>query len=162
MKKKTIIILVIVAALIVAAGVGLNKLHKALSEGSDFGELHPVNPQQILRNGRLADLPASVTDIKAEGWDGIFTGEDYLMFRADPDDIKLFISNSDSIKSQKPKILSEDSSHTRKSSYMPQWYNPSTIVKGRKFEIPAANHHNWGTVIIDDQTNTVYIEVTWS
>lgn len=148
-------------------------------------KLSARKPEAILKVGRLAKLPQSATDIKAEGWNSIFTGEDYLMFCATPEDIEKFIAESPSIKDTKPDIFSSDKMYlpyyepndftddadwdayfrhkyfqTHKGQ--PEWYNIEIRLKGRRYEIPSFEHHNWGSVIINDETNTVYINVIWS
>jgi hypothetical protein len=147
--------------------------------------LSPRNPEGILKTGRLAVLPESATDIKAEGWSGIFTGEDYLMFRATPEGIEKFIAESPSIKDTEPEIFSSKKmylpyhepndfadeadweDHYNHNYFFPQkdqpeWYDITIKLKGRRYKIPAFEHHNWGSVIINDETNTVYINVIWS
>jgi hypothetical protein len=148
-------------------------------------KLSARKPEAILKDGRLAELPVSATDIKAEGWNGIFTGECYLVFCATPEDIEKFIAESPSIKDTEPEIFSSEKMYLpycepndftydadleayfehkyffpRKSQ--PEWYNIAIRLKGRRYEIPAFKHHNWGSVIINDETNTVYINVIWS
>ena len=144
--------------------------------------------ERILRNGRLADLPESATDVKVYGWAGIFTGEDYLMFRATPEDIEKFIAKSPSLKGATPEIFDsehmhlpyqkEEESYTEeefenryKQKYFfpyhmdPKWYDLTIKVKGRQYEIPGDPNkkgHNSGSVLINDETDTVYIYVIWS
>jgi len=147
--------------------------------------LSACKPEAVLKAGRLAELPQSAKNIKAEGWNSIFTGEDYLMFCATPKDIEKFIAESPSIKDTEPEIFSLDKMYlpyyepndftddadwdayykhkyffTHKSQ--PEWYKIEIRLKGRRYEIPSFEHHNWGSVIINDETNTVYINVIWS
>ena len=147
--------------------------------------LSACKPKAVLKAGRLAKLPQSAADIKAEGWSGIFTGEDYLMFCATPEDIEKFIAESPSIKDTEPEIFSLDKMYLPyyepndftddkdwetyfrhkyffRHKSQPQWYNIEIRLKGRRYEIPSFKHHNWGSVIINDETNTVYINVIWS
>ncbi|MFA5865501.1 MAG: DUF4190 domain-containing protein [Phycisphaerae bacterium] len=146
------------------------------------GSLSDRDPRSILKNGRLASLPTSATNIKAEGWSAIFTGEDFLMFKASPDDIEKFLSQSESIKRGTPKLFDHKQMHIPypntenaenqsnendiyffRSNHWPIWYDPTIKIKGRKYEIPSdVRGHNWGSVIIDDETSTVYISVIWS
>lgn len=148
-------------------------------------KLSARKPQAILKAGRLAELPESAADIEAEGWDGIFTGEDYLMFRATLEGIEKFIAESPSIKDTEPEIFSSKKmylpyhepndfadeadweDHYNHKYFFPQkdqpeWYDITIKLKGRRYKIPAFEHHNWGSVIINDETNTVYINVIWS
>ncbi|MGD9110620.1 MAG: DUF4190 domain-containing protein [Phycisphaerales bacterium] len=148
---------------------------------------HSRNPNGILKAGRLAPLPQSAADVKAAGWSSIFAGEDYLMFSASPADIDKFIADSPSISKSIPEVYTpqhkhlpspenisdfndfEIEEHIKHDYYYrhedtPDWYEP-TINIGRKYEIPGdpnKNGHNWGSVIINDESHCVYIEVIWS
>jgi hypothetical protein len=151
-------------------------------------KLSQRNPHGILKVGRLADLPESATDVKAEGWGALFTGSDYLMFRASSEDIEKFLAESPSIKHATPEIFNPEhmylpnpvdkeyytdeelENHYKHEYYFPynltpEWYDLTIKVKGRMYEIPGdpdMRGHNWGSVIINDETNTVYINVIWS
>ncbi|MHC4573302.1 MAG: DUF4190 domain-containing protein [Planctomycetota bacterium] len=143
-------------------------------------KLRGRRPESILRAARLADLPNSATNVRAEGWSALFTGEDYLMFQATPQDINNWVAQLSSIRNSIPETFNSDHMHlpykadrkyyTRHEYYFPmssnpQWYDLTIRVNGRKYEIPGDPNkggHNWGTVIINDQTNTVYINVIWS
>jgi hypothetical protein len=102
------------------------------------------------------------------------------MFQAAPEDINKWRADSSSIRDSVPETF--DSSHmhlpyqkdrrydAQHEYYFPmpsnpQWYDLTIKVKGRKYEIPGDPNnrgHNWGTVIINDQTNTVFVNVIWS
>jgi hypothetical protein len=151
-------------------------------------KLRPVNPRGVLKAGRLADLPASATDVRCEGWSGLFTGTDYVMFRASAEDIEKFITQSPSAKGAVPDLLNaehrrlpyreedyaeghEESEDDYERDYFapeslaPKWYDVTMKGKGRRYEIPGDpdnKGYNFGSVIINDQTNTVYIRVVWS
>jgi len=143
--------------------------------------------EHILTNGRLANLPESVTNLKAGGGGGLFTGEDFIKFCATPEDINKFVAESPSIKEVAPEIFNPEHMHlphpddaSQKTSndfanymnhkyyyeyYSPSWYKPTIKVKGRIYMIPGYPNkrgHNWGSVIINDETNTVYISIIWS
>jgi hypothetical protein len=143
--------------------------------------LFPSNDaSRILKAGRLADLPASAKDVKTEGWSSLFSGSDYLTYKATSEDIENFIKES-SI-SFAPEVFDGNHQHLQtepndniwqteeyyKNKYFirngdwPEWFDPTLKSKGRIYEIPAENNHNWGEVIINDETNTVYIWVCWS
>jgi hypothetical protein len=137
----------------------------------------------ILRDGRLAELPASARCVRAYRWHGLFTGEDYLRFEAAPEDIERFISDSPSI--SRAAVQRFDAQHmylprdpTRKWWYgdrqheyywphpaAPSWYDTAIRVKGRFFEVPGdpdLRGHNSGSVVIDDETHVVYVYIMWS
>ena len=146
-----------------------------------------LKAQNTLANGRLANLPESTTDLKASGWGLLFTGEDYIRFAAMPEDIDKFIAESASIREVTPEILDPNHMylpHTDEAeqkmrmdfenyikheyyneSSNPPWYKPTIKKRGRIYKIPGdpeKGGHNWGSVIVNDETNTVYIWVIWS
>ena len=51
-------------------------------------------------------------------------------------------------------------------NYAPDWYDVTIRGNGRKYRIPGDpkhnGHHYWGSVIINDDTHTVYVKVVWS
>ena len=146
------------------------------------------NPKSVLSAGRLASLPNSATEIKTNGWHGMFTGSDYLMFEASPAEINAWLSRCESIKGIKPMAFTPKHKYTiyrdekdfkNDEDYeeyfqhehffpfkdWPNWYNPTIETRGRKYEIPGDQKkkgHNWGSIIVNDETNTVYIWVCWS
>lgn len=173
---------------IVVSAIPLALLLVILTAALCLRESTSQRTERILREDRLAALPPSATEIQASGWGGLFTGEDYLMFRATAEDIDKFVASSPSIKDVHPEIFTSEHMHlpyTKKKtsppnegpeayfkhkhffpgSICPTWYNPTIRGKGRKYEIPPDPNipgHNWGSVIINDETNTVYINVIWS
>jgi len=135
----------------------------------------------IIRDGRLANLPSSATDVKVSVWDTGFTGSSYLSFTAPAEDIDAFIAASPSIRDVEPQVFDPDHMHLPypvdvqsvefdspheyfwPDTCAPSWYDVTIREKGRKYKIPPANgFHNSGSVIIDDTTCKVYIEVIWS
>lgn len=135
----------------------LSRFANSLPDGQ-LVELPDSASGSILKNGRLADLPSSASDIRVAGWKGIFTGADYLMFKASVADIDRFISES-------PSLAGSDTTHFNqyhKSFYQPEWFDPPKRAKGRLYEIPAFESHNWGSVIVNEESGTVYIEIIWS
>jgi hypothetical protein len=149
---------------------------------------HNPNPKSVLSAGRLALLPNSATEIKINGWHGMFTGSDYLMFKASPAEINAWLSQCQSIKEIEPMVFmaehkytvyrdekdfKNDEEHEKyykqehffRGNDWPDWYDPTIETKGRKYEIPGDpknNGHNWGSIIVNDETNTVYVWVCWS
>jgi hypothetical protein len=132
--------------------------------------LTPLPPEKVLRSGRLAALPDSATDVKAEQWAGIFSGEQFLMFRAERQDVSEFVRKSGGLRTAAPVVLPGGSSGicaelddpSEQPKYTPRWFRPRGIVRGRCFKIaPEASGHNWGAVAIDDDRGAVYIQVTW-
>lgn len=111
--------------------------------------------RQTLNDGRLAQLPPSARDIKVSGWHSFMSGERYLMFRAEPDEIETFIRNSLSLNNVSPEFFtsehmnlpfseresSSDENYYKHRRYIlhsdePKWFEPTIKVKGRRYEIP--------------------------
>jgi hypothetical protein len=143
----------------------------------------------LLEDGRLAPLPENAKNVQIHGWSGLFTGCKYIKFESDKNGIDQFINRSPSLQGVTPAIfngehmllpykkdsegknmnleidLSEDyykHEYFMKPSSMPDWYSPTIKKQGRRFRIPAKDSHNWGEVIINDENNTVFIQIIWS
>jgi hypothetical protein len=134
-----------------------------------------LRARKILWSQRLANLPDSITELKAEGWHVLFTGAEFLMFRTTPEEIQKFIAESPSIRGLTPEVFSpehmylphgDSDDRTRDPNYldheyfyrdsMPPWWK--RIRKGRRYRVHS-NGEPECQVIIDDETNTVYIMV---
>jgi hypothetical protein len=128
----------------------------------------------LLEDGRLAPLPENAKNVQIHGWSGLFTGCKYIKFESDKNGIDQFINRSPSLQGVTPAIFNgehmllpykKDSykhEYFMKPSSMPDWYSPTIKKQGRRFRIPAKNSHNWGEVIINDENNTVFIQIIWS
>ncbi|AQT67012.1 hypothetical protein STSP2_00150 [Anaerohalosphaera lusitana] len=147
-----------------------------------LGKLQLADVSKMLHAGRLAELPANARNLRADGWDGLFTGEEYLMFNAPADEVDSWLSASPGLKETvehfdaEHMLLPQPDNDRERSQLiyeghelyylfhrMPRWYRPTVRVKGRRYEIePDESGHNWGTVVVDDETNTVYVKVIWS
>ncbi|MHC4714193.1 MAG: hypothetical protein ACYTAN_13150 [Planctomycetota bacterium] len=120
----------------------------------------------VLKKGRLAALPESATDVRtfASYW-GI-----YLAFHADADDIDAFLSDSPSASDPEPTVFNADHMYLPRgpgmylddygneyfrTHYYPDWFDPTITEKGRKYDIP------YGSLVVNDATNTIYVEVIW-
>jgi len=136
---------------------------------------HSEQPQvkagTILKYGRLAPLPQSATAIRVYDWSSPFSGEWYLSFRANPEDIDEFLAASPSLKGQEaavftPQRMRLPESLRRKgadwftadpNTYFwrdpgtPEWFNPEIREQGRGYGIPPQGHHNWGVAIGSEQ-----------
>ena len=141
------------------------------------GGLTEIDPQLVIQQGRLAELPASAGNIRAAQWTGIFSGEAYLAFSADSEDIELWLNQSPSLQFQSPVILdsicrylpddygeiNENDMTYHVDEYVPDFYRPLILKQGRLYEIPPDSQgHYWGRVIIDDLRKYVYLNVLWS
>lgn len=133
-----------------------------------------------LRAGRLDSLPRSATEVKHYAWSGLFTGSQYVSFKAPKDDVETWIRNSPSLGEVAPKLYSVDKKRLvypaedsnwfdTKHDYFssdkmaPSWWNGTLQDVGKTYEIPATRGgHNYGILIYDERNGIVYIRVTWS
>lgn len=129
----------------------------------------------IVRDGRLAPLPESATGVRAYSWAAGFGGASYLKFTAAPGDIDAFIASSPSLKFVKPVLPSApdeefDEKHIetealcRRFSRVPyevEWFKPAFNGTARGYEIPTERNVNGGYIVVNPDTNTVYICVIW-
>ena len=154
-------------------GLGTNSLYHSLPR---------VMASEILTYGRLAPLPESARDVKADSWSSPFSGEWFLRFRATPEDIEGFLNTSPSIRGQEyvrfsPERMRLAWPRERIREFPPQgdgheyfipgslapgWYSPQIRQRGRGYNIPAEGYHNWGEVIVDDEEHIVFVKVVWS
>ena len=178
-RRKPRIVRVILVIVLVPVGV-IGIMLALLVYSTTLKERPPSAAKGILRAGKLADLPESAYDVRAAGWHSMFTGMDYLRFCATASDIEKFISDSPSIEGIKPEVF--DSKHMLLPIYdlynadfssghtffhpekgRPSWYDRMLMGRGRRYYFCAGpKGHNQGTVIVNYETNTVYINVTWS
>lgn len=135
--------------------------------------------------GRLAEYPKSAKNFKIATAGSPFTRQFIVSFNAEAEDIESWIKASDGLKGVKPEIFTEshqylpypenltdeemiNSIKTGHEYYFilkhkPGWLNNLKIKNGRKYQIPGkAGHGIGGLLLIDDDTNTVYIDVSWS
>ncbi|MGC9367541.1 MAG: hypothetical protein ACP5FK_10950 [bacterium] len=139
--------------------------------------LAEIDPELVIHQGRLTELPASANEIRAAQWARVFSGESYLAFSADSEDIEMWLNKSTSVKSQNPVILDsacrylpDDYGKINSSDltyhvdeYVPDFYRPLILEQGRLYEIPPDSQgHYQGKVIIDDCNHRVYVNVLWS
>ena len=142
---------------------------------------HYVEPALVTKAAGLAPVPAAATDVKAV--DYYRPGDyrmDWLVFRANPDDIEIFIRDSrtlisppfavyDSNNTFMPYGLSQEEIYERYPRQeergwaffhlTPEWYRPEIAVRGRQFDFQ--NGVRWGSVIVDDEENMVYVYLAW-
>ncbi|GJM25689.1 MAG: hypothetical protein DHS20C16_21040 [Phycisphaerae bacterium] len=133
--------------------------------------------QGALATGRLADLPVTATNVEVETIGNMFSRQFWLRFEASPEDIEAFISESPGLAGIEPEHIGSQPSETNDrrdgdatkvadevtsspiGTYHDrlEWFDPEIRVRGRRYEIPWDKNANYGEVIINDETNTVYI-----
>ncbi|MDB4614621.1 hypothetical protein OAH18_02920 [bacterium] len=119
---------------------------------------------EFLADGRLPPLPTNASEIETFEWMGMFTGVEYLTFKAPADDINQWLEAWEEFSNQTATRLPFEVPEINKwkSSKSPAWFQPSTETTGRWFLIPHVDEHNRGDVIVDDEANVVYVRVIWS
>jgi len=135
------------------------------------------NLKTTLKLGRLAPIPESATDLRIDGTSNLFSSTYYISFRATAKDIDNFIQNSPGLNGLLPTRFDANHQHlpfskddeirNAEHEYFGldkryPWFNPVITTRGRKYEIPQDHDANSGEVIINDETNVVYIKVSHS
>lgn len=130
-----------------------------------------------LRLGRLASLPPSATDLRIDGTSNLFSSTYHIRFQANAEDIEKFIRNSPGLNGVLPTRFDanhqhlpyskDDEARSVEHEYFGideryPWFNPIIKTRGRKYEIPQDHDANYGEVIVDDETNVVFITVSHS
>jgi hypothetical protein len=130
-----------------------------------------------LKLGRLAAIPESATDLRIDGTSNLFSSTYHIRFRASAEDIDEFIRNSPGLNGVLPTrfdanhqhlpFFKDDEIRNAEHEYFGideryPWFNPIIKTRGRKYKIPQDHDANYGEVIINDETNVVYITVSHS
>jgi hypothetical protein len=130
-----------------------------------------------LKLGRLAAIPESATDLKIDGTSNLFSSTYYIRFQASAEDINEFIRSSAGLNGVLPTrfdanhqhlpFFKDDEMRNAEHEYFGiddryPWFNPIIKTRGRKYKIPQDLDANYGEVIINDETNVVYITVSHS
>ena len=135
------------------------------------------NLKTTLRLGRLAGIPQSATDLRIDGTSNMFSSTYHIKFKATAEDIDEFIRNSPGLDGVIPirfdanhqhlPFVKDDDFRNTDNEYFGlderyPWFNPIIKTRGRKYKIPQDHDANHGEVIINDETNVVYITVSHS
>jgi len=148
--------------------------------------LRHVQPEaraaRVLHNGQLATLPDSATDIEVHTWSSPFSGEEYLRFAAEPNDIEMFLSESRILRGKVPNEYRathtnlsaadgvEEQGTPAEAAYdvlglgpmAPDWYRPDFTNPARRYIIQPKRYQLPGEVIVDDEQHVVYIYLCFS
>lgn len=139
--------------------------------------------QGFLAYAQLAPLPESATDVRFYSWSSPFSGEDFVRFTADPNDVERFLANSPALWGQQPERFSEtrkrleypedsqgnvsfpqDGQHEyfipRRTA--PAWFKQVILGPARRYPLQPPRYQLPGEVLVDDETNTVYIYACFS
>jgi hypothetical protein len=132
--------------------------------------------ETTLKLGRLAAIPESATNLRIDGTSNLFSSTYHITFRSTAKNIDEFIRNSPGLNGVLPTrydanqqllpILKGDDRKAEHDYFAVDerypWFNPIIKTLGRKYEIPQDHDANYGEVIINDETNVVYITVSHS
>ncbi len=148
--------------------------------------LRHVQPEaravRILHNGQLAALPDSATDIEVHTWSSPMSGEEFLRFAAEPNDIERFVRESRSLRGKVPTSYSaehmrvpvRDDMQKRREfeqaghevyfphSTTPDWYKQEITGPARRYIFRPKRYQFDAEVIIDDAQNVVYVYLCFS
>lgn len=141
-----------------------------------------VQARTILSNANLASLPESAQDISVYTWSSLMSGEEFLKFDAESEEIAQFISSSPILKDvvcntytkDRMRLLQSENfafrfedvndphEYFRPDSSNPDWYKEEIKGAGRRYEFQPDGYHYPGEVIIDDDQDIVYVKLTFS
>lgn len=130
----------------------------------------------ILLHARLAPLPKSATEVRVYTWSSPLSGEEFLRFGADPDDIERFLDASPILRGKECYRLSAEDvkrpvgsdpekwqrwreAQSRRDLSAPPWYLQEIRRPIRRYRIQPEGYHFPGEVLIEDQSNVVYVKL---
>jgi hypothetical protein len=112
-----------------------------------------ISSSKVLSHGRLPPLPKAATDVATSYWTGIFTGAEYLRFRASTVAVREFIAAADLAPTRCEPLGRHDQ--------VPHWFVPEQLDDPECYVVPAdRRNHNSGRVWV--RGDTVFIEIVWS
>jgi hypothetical protein len=141
-----------------------------------------VQARALLQYAGLAPLPPSATGIRVYSWSSPFSGEDFLRFTADPNDIERFLLESPALQGQEPRrfsaqqmrlkypkdyLANSDDRQDGNTYYFPRsttpmWYKQEVRGSARKYIVRPPRYQFPGEVLVDDETSTVYVYLCFS
>ncbi len=154
-----------------------------LGGGTVFYESRPsLRVRALLEFAELAPLPESATGVRIYSWSSPFSGEDYLRFTADAKDIDRFLAESPALQGQEPERFSTERMRLRYTEESmrtvtdanggheyftprpsaPRWYKQEIRGPARRYIIQPPRYQFPGHVVVDDETNTIYIRLCFS
>jgi len=125
-----------------------------IPDGADIGTRDgEIGPSDVLLNGRLPPLPRAATDVASSYWTGVFTGAEYLRFRASEVAVREFVAAA----GLKPSHCEPWARHDQ----VPDWFVPEQLDDPECFLVPAdQRNHNSGRIWV--RGDTVFVEIVWS
>ncbi len=131
----------------------------------------------------LAPLPRSAAGVKAYSWSTLFSGEDFVRFTAEPNDIERFIAVSPALQGQEPQRYSRQkmrlprpqprdaeggfdmsnvNEYVAPHPAFPDWYKQEVRGPAHKYKVQPPRYQYPGEVLVDDETHTVYVHLIFS
>ncbi|OHB66363.1 MAG: hypothetical protein A2Y77_14650 [Planctomycetes bacterium RBG_13_62_9] len=130
---------------------------------SVYRSLPSVRAGEVLANAELASLPASASGIKVTMWSSLFSGEQFLLFRASREDIRRFLNASPILRTANVERYEGDrSTLTGRHVLSPPWYLDEMAGPGKRYEFrPKARPHGarGAKMTIDENRNLVFVYV---
>ena len=147
-----------------------------------YRSLPNVRASALLAYAGLAPLPESATGIRIYTWSSPFSGEDFLRFTAAPEDVERFVSESPALRGQEPTRFSrkhmrleyprdhlgnlayrqDGNTYFLPHSGKPTWYKQEIRGPARTYIVQPPRYQLPGEVLVDDETNTVYVYLCFS
>jgi hypothetical protein len=141
-----------------------------------------VHVRALLRLADLAPMPESATLIRVYSWSSPFSGEDFLCFTALPAEIEQFLAHSPALQGQQPTHFSahkmrvpypkefletgrsdgDANEYVTPRGHWPKWYKQEIRGPARTYIVQPPDYHYPGEVLVDDETNTVYVHLCFS
>jgi hypothetical protein len=113
-----------------------------------------VRVNWVLQRGGLPELPNSARDVKCCGWASIFSGEDFLRFKADPADILQFVRKS----GLKCATKRPDGLPSPAPPHHPAWFQPSQQCSFYEIKSP----HGYTGWLCVESSGLILAWVLWS
>jgi hypothetical protein len=147
-----------------------------------YGAAPAVRARAMLARADLAALPESATALRIYEWSSPFSGEEFLRFAAEPNDIERFLDESPILRGKTsrrykiepvPWLVPEETALGEQDEEAdprlllphpngPKWYRPGLDHPARRYEIQPEGYHYPGEVIVDDEQNVVYVYLCFS
>lgn len=148
--------------------------------------LHSATPAvraaALVSRAKLAPLPDSVAGIRVYEWSSPFSGEEFLRFAAEPNDIEKFVKDSPALQGQEPERFSAERMRLpvtddmekdwayQKAGHetyiphpnLPDWYKQTITGPARRYMVQPERYQYPGHVLIDDEQHVVYVYLIFS
>ena len=155
-----------------------------------YSTLPSARANRILSIARLPDVPKGAVDVRSHSWSFIFSGEDYVMFRASPEVLEGYLREASSILasaryqvygSQRMRLYYPEDYSENLVKYVeqgfegpedfneyipprytqPSWYN-GEIQNGRRYEFDVKRYQFPGELILDLDDKAIYVRLIFS